>query len=195
MKVKHLSVGLGTVLCSAVSAAPTFATSYSYDVDVQFNFNSNLSVTITDADIQILDLAPGTSNDSNIVGISISTNNAAGYTASATVGSASNATTNMTHTNGTNTFASIATNASLASLTTDNTWGYTTSSDNGITWANFSGLPLYTGTPKQLSTTNAPSSDQLKFKINAKASTAQPAGDYINKINFIVVANTPQQGN
>ena len=173
------------------SGAKVSATSYSYDVDVQFNFNSKLGVTITDADIKILDLAPGTSADSNIVGITISTNNVAGYTAEATVGNAQNATTNMTHTNGTNTFASIATDASQASLSTDNTWGYAISTDNGTSWSNFSGLPVYTEDGKQLASTDSPASDAIQFKINAKASTSQPAGDYTNVINFKVIANTP----
>ena len=191
MKVKHLLVGLCTALCGGVFVAQAFATSYSYDVDVKFNFNSKLAVTITDADIKILDLAPGTSADSNVVGITISTNNVAGYTAEATVGNAENATTNMTHTNGTNTFTSIATDASQASLSADNTWGYAISTDNGSSWSNFSGLPIYTEDGKQLAKTESPASDAIQFKINAKASTSQPAGDYTNVINFKVVANTP----
>ena len=191
MKVKHLLVGLGATLCSSVFVSSVFATTYSYDVDVQFNFNSKLAVTITDADIKILDLAPGTSADSNIVGITISTNNVAGYTAEATVGNAQNATTNMTHANGTNTFASIATDASQASLTTDNTWGYVVSTDNGTSWSNFSGLPVYTEDGKQLASTDSPAQDAIQFKINAKAAPSQPAGDYTNVINFKVIANTP----
>ena len=112
MKFRCGKTVTGLILGGLFVAFPALATSYSYDVDVQFNFNSKLGVTITDADIKILDLAPGTSADSNIVGITISTNNVAGYTAEATVGNAQNASTNMTHTNGTNTFTSIATNAS-----------------------------------------------------------------------------------
>ena len=141
------------------------AVTYTSEAEVQFNFNSEISVVVDYADIEILNLAPGTSSDSNIVGISIGTNNIAGYTASATVGSLQNATTNMTHTNGTNTFASIATDASLASLTTDNTWGYSTSTDNGTSWANFSGLPVYTDTAKQIAITDSPAEDVIKFKI------------------------------
>ncbi len=182
-------VTFALVASGLFASSSVFATSYSYDVDVQFNFNSKLGVTITDADIKILDLAPGTSADSNIVGITISTNNVAGYTAEATVGNAQNATTNMTHTNSTNTFTSIATNASQASLTTDNTWGYAVSTDNGSSWSNFSGLPIYTADGKQLASTDSPASDAIQFKINAKASTSQPAGDYTNVINFKVVAN------
>ena len=191
MKFRCGKTVTGLILGGLFVVFPAFATSYSYDLDVQFNFNSKLGVTITDADIKILDLAPGTSADSNVVGITISTNNVAGYTAEATVGDAQNATTNMTHTNGTNTFTSIATDASQASLSTDNTWGYAISTDNGTSWSNFSGLPIYTEDGKELASTDSPAQDAIQFKINAKASTSQPAGDYTNVINFKVVANTP----
>ncbi len=181
----------GMLVCSIFGSLPTFATTYSHDATVQFTFNSEISVVIDTADIEILDLAPGTSSDSNVVGITISTNNVVGYTASATVGNATYNTTNMTHTNGTNAFTSLAENASEYSLSTDNTWGYTTSLDNGSSWANFSGLPIYTDTPKEIAKTTSPADDAIKFKINAKASTSQAAGDYKNVINFTVVANVP----
>ncbi len=193
MNIKREKNLLGLFVGFAPFSFPlnVFATTYSSDVEVQFNFNSEISIVVDHADIEILDLTPGASKDSNIIGITVSTNNLVGYTASATVGSSQNATTNMTHTNGANTFASIATDASLASLTTDNTWGYSTSTDNGTSWANLSGLPLYTDTAKQIAYTDSPASDDIKFKINAKAATSQPAGDYTNVINFNVVANVP----
>ncbi len=172
-------------------STPAFAVTYSNDVNVRFTFNSEINIVIDSADIEILDLAPGTSSDSNVVGITISTNNVVGYTASATVGNSTYNTTSMTHTNGVDSFTSIATDASQASLNTDNTWGYTTSLDNGSSWANLSGLPIYTETPKEIATTTSPANDAIKFKINAKASTSQTAGDYKNVINFTVVANVP----
>ncbi len=184
-------VGLSTLVGGLFAANPTSATTYSHEATVQFTFNSEISVVIDTADIEILDLAPGTSSDSNVVGITISTNNVVGYTASATVGNATYNTTSMIHTNGVDAFTSIAENASEASLSTDNTWGYTTSLDNGSSWANLSGLPIYTDTAKEIATTNSPASDAIKFKINAKASTSQAAGDYKNVINFTVVANVP----
>ena len=181
----------GMLVCSIFGSLPTFATTYSHDVNVRFTFNSEINVVIDTADIEILDLAPGTSSDSNVVGITISTNNVVGYTASATVGNATYNTTSMTHTNGTDAFASLATDDSLSSLTTDNTWGYTTSLDNGSSWANLSGLPIYTDTAKEIAKTTSPASDAIKFKINAKAATTQASGDYKNVINFTVVANVP----
>ncbi len=168
-----------------------FATTYSTESPVRFTFNSELHVDIDSADIEILDLAPGTSSDSNVVGLTISTNNVAGYSASATVGNATYNTTSMVHNNNTDAFTSITTDSSLSSLTTDNTWGYATSLDDGSSWSNFSGLPIYTESAKLLATTDSPASDAIKFKINAKAATSQSAGDYKNVINFTVVANVP----
>ncbi len=167
------------------------ATTFSQDATVQFTFNSRLDVRIDDANIEILDLTPGTSSDSNIVGITVGTNNSVGYTIKATVGDATYSTTNMVHGNGTNTFSSLAVDDDLVSISADNTWGYATSNDDGSSWSNFSGLPVYTDTAKQIATTNAPTNDVIKFKINAKASTSQAAGDYRNVINFSVVANVP----
>ena len=183
-------VFFGMLVCSIFGSLPTYAVTYSQDATVRFTFNSELNVVIDDADIEILDLAPGTSSDSNVVGITISTNNMVGYTASATVGNATYNTTSMTNDNN-DTFTSISTDASEASLSTDNTWGYTTSLDNGSSWANLSGLPIYTGTPKEIAKTTSPANDAIKFKINAKAATSQAAGDYKNVINFTVVANVP----
>ena len=193
MTIKDIKKSLVVFLAifGLFSGAKVSAVTYTSEATVQFKIKSEITINIDEADIQILDLAPGTSSDSNVVGISISTNNLVGYTASATVGSAANASTNMTHSNGTNVFASIDIEDSLPTLTTDNTWGYSTSTDNGTSWANFSGLPIYTDTAKQIAATDSPSNDAIKFKINAKASTSQPAGDYTNVINFTVVANIP----
>ncbi len=193
MTIKDMKKSLVVFLAifGLFSGAKASAVTYTSEATVQFRIKSEITINIDEADIQILDLAPGTSSDSNVVGITISTNNLVGYTASATVGSAANASTNMTHSNGTNVFSSIDTEDSLPTLTTDNTWGYSTSTDDGTSWANFSGLPIYTDTAKQIAATDSPSNDAIKFKINAKASTSQPAGDYTNVINFTVVANIP----
>ncbi len=191
MKVRYLFAGACAIFCGCFFASSVFAVTYSKDVEVKFNFNSNITIDIENADIEILDLTPGQQKDSNIVDITIGTNNVAGYTVSATAGNATYNNTDMTHSNGTNKFTSIAEDASEATLSTDNTWGYSTSMDSGTTWANFSGLPVYTDTAKEIARTDGPSSDLTQFKIHAKAAASQPAGDYRNVINFIVVANVP----
>ncbi len=187
-------VGLGVTFGSTLFATPATAITYQEDATVRFTFNSELSVRLDTANIEILDLTPGTSSDSNVIGITIDTNNMVGYTATASVGDSTYNTTNMIHTNGTNFFASLGIAASESTISTDNTWGYATSTDNGSSWSNFSGLPIYTDTAKEIAVTNSPASDSLKFKINAKAATSQAAGDYRNVINFTVVANVPPKG-
>ena len=169
------------------------ATTYSRDVEVKFTFNTEIQIDIDTADIEILDLTPGQQKDSNIVGISVSTNNVAGYTISATTGNTTYNNTDMTHSNGSDKFTSIAEDASEATLSTDNTWGYSTSIGTDDNWTNFSGLPIYTSIAKELAKTTGPSAGQehTYFKIHAKAAASQPAGNYRNVITFNVVANVP----
>ncbi len=97
-------------------------------------------------------------------------------------------TSNLVHEDSTvnNAFTSIDTSASLASLTTDNTWGYSTSLDNGTTWSTYSGLPSTTTKPLlDISDPAAPST--IDFKIAAKSSTTQASGTYNNIITFYAV--------
>ena len=169
------------------------ALTYSQDVPVSFTFNRSISVSVS-SDLHIYNLTPGMAADSNIITVSVATNNITGYVLTASVGNSTHTSpsfnnTNLNHTNGA-TFTTVATNASLATLSTDNTWGYSTSTDNGSTWSNYSGLPLYTATNwKELASVNNSGTTSLKFKIGAKASAAQPSGDYTNVINFTAVGN------
>ena len=181
---------MATTLCFVgiyFIGASASSLTYQSSTNVGFTFNPTISISLS-SDLLISNLSPGSTSDSNIITVSTSTNNPTGYVLTASVGSSTNATTNLT--NGSYNFSSIATDASLASLNTDNTWGYSISSDNGSTWANYSGLPLYTAANwKQIADTNASGTNDFKFKIAAKASTSQASGDYTNVINFTAVAN------
>ena len=169
-------------------STPTSALTYQEEIPVSFTFNRGVSISISASDLHIYNLIPGTSDDSNIITVTTTTNNVTGYTLTASAGDSTNASTNLV--NGTNNFASIATNASQASLTTDNTWGYSISTNNGSTWSNYSGLPLYTAASwKELANVNTNGATSIKFKIGAKASAAQPSGDYTNVINFTATTN------
>ena len=171
------------------------ALTYQQDIPVSFTFNSSVVLTLSSADLNIYNLSPGTSSDSNIIRVTATSNNSTGYVITATVGdnthsNPSYSNTSLNHIGNTgNIFSSIATNADLASLTNDNTWGYAIS-DNGSTWSNYSGLPLYTAesgkTLKELNTNGTTSFD---FKIAAKASSSQPSGEYRNVINFTLTSN------
>ena len=180
---------LGVGCCSA----PVLALSYSQAVDVSFTFNPTLSISLSSADLVISELVPGSIADSNTIDINVSTNTAFGYTLSANVGNATSYNTrNLIRSDLGNSFASVAIDSSLDSLSTDNTWGfsYKPSSDSAP-WASYSGLPLYSDTEntKTLVDTNSPLDAQsIQFKIAAKAASTMPAGEYRNVINFIAVA-------
>ena len=86
------------------------ALDYSSNVDIGFTFNPTLSVNISPNDLIIPNLAPDTNSDSNIINVSVATNAAYGYMLSATVGDNTHDNSNLTHSNNTNAFSSIATN-------------------------------------------------------------------------------------
>ena len=190
------------VLSHGFGTANVSAETYQGSVDIKFTFNPALTVTISD-DLNIGDLAPGTFADSNTVQVTVSTNNAYGYTLGATVGdTANNLSSELRHSSYTTTgdpiFSSIATDADLARTTFssdstyDNKWGFSVSND-GTTWGNYNGLPIAGGESalELLSSDYAPASGTASryVKIGARAGANQSSGAYTNKINFIAVAN------
>ena len=174
----------------------TSAVTYQTGVGVSFTFNPKLILTLSSSNLVISNLAPGTSDNSNEIAITVSTNAAYGYNLSATVGNSTTYNnTDLTHTSGSSAgkFTSIAYESNpsnyISSFTTDNTWGY--SIDSGT---KYNGLPLYSDTTniatlKSTDTTPSTGTDTVNFLIGAKASTTQPTGDYNNIINFIAVTN------
>ena len=124
------------------------ALTYSEAVDVSFTFNPSISVSLSAADLIINNLAPGSADDSNTITVSVSSNTATGYVLSANVGNSTTYNTrNLIKSGSADNFASIAFGSSLASLTTDDTWGFSYKpSGSGTSWTNYSGLPLYSDT-------------------------------------------------
>ncbi len=159
------------------------ALSYQSSVGVGFTFNPTLSVSISPSNLVIDNLTPGTTGDSNTINVSVATNAAYGYTLSAIMNGDSG---NLIHTNGTNVFNSIATDADLTNLTTDNTWGYSYKNNlaSTPTWSSYSGLS--NSVDKVLFNTDNNSSGSIDFKIAAKTSSTQPSGTYTGTINFTV---------
>ena len=172
------------------------AVTYQTGVGVSFTFNPKLTLTLSSSNLVISNLAPGTSDNSNEIAITVSTNAAYGYNLSATVGNSTTYNnTDLTHTSGVSSgkFTSIAFESNpanyISSISSNNTWGY--SIDSGT---KYNGLPLYSDTTniatlKSTDTTPATGTDTVNFLIGAKASTTQPTGDYKNVINFIAVTN------
>ena len=191
-KITTLTLG-NVAFLSILFTSNSSALTYSSNVDVGFTFNPTISVNLS-GDLLINNLAPGSVSDSNTINVTVATNASQGYVLTATSGTKTTNTDLVNQTNSAYKFTSIATNADLANLTTDNTWGFSYSSDSGSTWSNYSGLPLDNddegATGKQLFSTINPSDNKtIQFKIGAKAATDQAAGTYLNTINFYAVAN------
>ena len=180
--------------CSIFGFTSVSALTYSQAVDVSFDFNPTLSVSVSSADLVIPELVPGNTADSNTITVGVSTNAFFGYTLSANVGNNTKYDTRslIRADDDTSEFASIATDATMSAITTDNAWGFSSKlTTDGASWANYSGLPLYSDTQNTktiLETSSPQDANTVDFKIAAKASGAIPAGEYKNVINFIAVA-------
>lgn len=191
---KIITLSLVIITLSFANIINIFALSYQTETDIKFTFNPTLSIDISPADLIIDNLTPGTTDNSNVINVSVATNSAYGYILTTSVGNNTTySTTNLAHTNGSSIFSSISTNANLTSLedvSDNNIWGYSYKLSDDNTWSNYSGLPLYSSPLKVLLNTDSntgPGPNSLDFKIAAKASTAQPSGAYSNIINFSAV--------
>ena len=181
-------------LCSSniFNNSNVFALDYSSNVGIGFTFNPTLSVSISPNDLIIDNLIPGSTLDSNSINVSVATNAAYGYTLSANVGDDIHNNSNLTHTNNTDIFSSIATNANLPSLDdsdNSNIWGYSYKNNTLVSpaWSNYSGLSNSSNAILLDNSNAADSSGNIDFKISAKASNTQPSGEYTGTINFIAI--------
>ena len=200
------------IFVSCLFSRSASALSYQSPVDVQFTFNPYISLAVS-GDLVINDLAPGNSADSNIITITASSNSPAGYALYSSVGSSTYDYTDLrlSSTNTTNVFTNLSSNVASLSNFSDNTWGYSYSTDSGSTWqsgdadstpaSGYSGLPLYStitytdletsetiNTGVKLVNAEKNTATEVQFKIGAKASTTQVTGTYTNVVNFINVA-------
>lgn len=182
------------------------ALTYGSSANVSFTFDSKLSMALSMDDLAIGDMVPGTTEDSNSITVAVSSNTPYGYTLSARVGSNDEQsvyynTSDLVHANNNiaantsnvesqvpinNRFTSIATNASEETLTTDNTWGYSTSADGGNNWSAYSGLSSSIN-KTILDTNNPAASSTIDFKVAARSAATQASGVYSNSITFYAV--------
>lgn len=169
------------------SSESAYATlNYQDPVTLRFTLESTLDLTV-DTNYVIGSLAPGTSANSNVVTAKVKTNSSTGYTLWATVGSASNASTQLRR-NGTDTSNYFSCASSLSA----DKWVFSTSVNNS-TWTNRNCLPLYTQTAAAIRTTSTPvtasDGDPTYTRVSAQASATRAQGTYTNVINFSVTAN------
>ena len=175
---------------------------YQTRVPVEFTFNDTLSLTVS-GDIAIPRLFPGSFMDSNIVTVTVGTNNAYGYTLSATVGNSANASRELRKADyagtGDSVFSNLAIGAGLtrevfsSNSSYDNYWGFSTNKVGSAYSGKYNGLPLYNDLTAGAVVLDysgyMPSggSSTTDFWIGAKASANKEAGVYTNVINFIAV--------
>ncbi|MBQ1373504.1 hypothetical protein IIY66_01720, partial [Candidatus Saccharibacteria bacterium] len=173
------------------------ALSYSTNEDISFTFKPTLSISLSTGALTIDNLVPGTTSDSNAVTVTVASNTPYGYVLSAGVGSTVSTdpyynTSDLVHDNSTtqvpttNKFSSIATSASLEALDTDNTWGYSTSTDGGASWSTYSGLS-HAETKPLLDISDPAQPSAIDFKIAARSASTQASGTYNNVIIFYAV--------
>ena len=190
------------------------ALTYGNNVDLKYHVNTTLDVSLSSSDngnnfngFVIKDLTPGTAAYSNIVTITASSNNSDGFIMSATVGKDSGVdsyrnNSRLVHSNNTNYFESIATNANisleeLGSNGTTNEWGYaiceTIANNECTTWSNYNGLPVV-GTAENptvgttLAELDTAGSTSVDMKIGASSTNTQVFGTFTNDINFTITA-------
>ena len=168
------------------------ALDYSSNVGIGFTFNPTLSISLSSNDLVIPNLVPGSMEDSNSINVSVATNAAYGYTLSANVGDDIHNNSNLTHSNNTDIFSSIATDANLSSLDDSedsNIWGYSYKNNTVVSpvWSNYNGLSSSSNAILLDNSNAADSTGGIDFKIAAKAGNTQPSGTYTGTINFIAV--------
>lgn len=204
-----LGIVCGGVLAGGVSSSDAGALEYKRYQRIDFTFEPTLKLILSSNDLVIPNLNVNSSSDSNIISIETGTNVATGMQLTATVGRDDSAehvgeegyedpynTTSLV--NGENSFAALS--GPAASLDSSdfgvNKWGYAYSTDNGTTWVNgdsnntsngYNGLPIHSGTGVKIVDTSDKVDANLQFKIGAKASVVQAAGEYTNIINFYAV--------
>ncbi len=198
MKVKHIISTCGVLLGGLIvaQAAGAAGLTYKTSTDVQFTFNSALTLTVSD-DFTITDLTPNTAKDSNQVDLTVSTNAAAGYTLSATVGNATYVNNSLTRTYNSaldkdNVFTMTA--GGVSTLVAG-TWGYLINPPVSGT-KTYKALSTSTGTVLNKTTdksgtgaTGYDGGSVTAMKIGASAAETQRSGDYKNVINFTALAN------
>ena len=191
------------------SSSSVNALTYQSGVGVNFTFNPTITINVG-GDLVISELTPGSSADSNIISVGVTTNASYGYNLSATVGQKNGTDALVNGSDSTKTFTNLSTTAGTASALSnfgEDTWGYSYSVDNGSNWisgsigstaSGYAGLPLDNndstnergkGGVTLISTTDPADSKSVRFKIGARASQSQPAGTYTNTINFYAVTN------
>ena len=189
-----LVVGLFGLVFGLASSSFVSALTYSSSAELEFTFLPSITITFSpNTGFIINDLSAGNSAYSNTVTLSVDSNSSDGYILSATVGKTNDNNRNnnrLVHSNNTDYFEGIATNASLTlNNLGSNKWGYSTYDTTNEEWSDYSGLATIGNTGTTLITTDTSGTTELDMKIGASAAVNQVAGAFTNDINFTATAN------
>ena len=197
---------VGITACSGLVITAVHAdtpASSSSSANASITVANTINLTLTGGDLVIDNLTPGNASDSNIITATITSNSPYGYHLSATTGT-STGTTSLVNTADSNfSFANLSTNKATLNDFSDNTWGYSYSTNDGTTWisgdygsalSGYNGLTLDNDDSGATGTTlfnndSYAGSTAVKFKIGAKSATTQAAGTYTGTVNFYAVTN------
>lgn len=194
-KARLLLVGLGGV---TVLALPAIAEAATTSTTISSQIGSVISLLSSDGTVNI-NATPNASGVQTIASdtVTVSTNDAAGYTLKLAETGASS-----TMTSGSNTIAAVSGTQSSPVAETANSWGYrvdgvggfgagpTTSVSNAaIGSLKFAAVPA-TASPDTLKTTSsAASNDTTAIWYGLAADLSAPSGTYTNSVTYTAVAN------
>ena len=206
-KYKLIISGLvGITACSGLVITAVHAdtpASSSSSANASITVANTINLTLTGGDLVIDNLTPGNASDSNIITATITSNSPYGYHLSATTGTSTGTTSLVNTANSNFSFTNLSTNKATLNDFSDNTWGYSYSTDNGTIWisgdygsalSGYNGLTLDNDDSGATGTTlfnndSYAGSTAVKFKIGAKSATTQAAGTYTGTVNFYAVTN------
>ena len=206
-KYKLITASLvGITACSGIVMVSVYAdtpASSSSSANASITVSNTINLTLTGGDLVIDNLTPGNASDSNIITATVTSNSPYGYHLSATTGTSTGTTSLVNTADSTFSFTNLSANKATLNDFSDNTWGYSYSTDNGTSWisgdygtalAGYNGLILdnddsgATGTTLYNNDSYA-GSTAVKFKIGAKSSQTQASGTYTGTVNFYAVTN------
>ena len=197
MKAKHIITTTCGILLGGIFVAQNAGATVTYQgsSDLQFTWGAgSLDVSLSSNNFVISDLAPGTSKNSNEIVATVTTNNATGYTLSATVGNSSNNSTELRR-NGTDTANKFLMTSDNASSLASGTWGCRYKVD-GSNYGNYKALStservVVNKTVDNIGTaaTGYAGTSNTTLQVGANAASNQSSGEYTNVMNFQVVVN------
>ncbi len=188
--MKKSSARLSLIACLLIVCAlhflsqPTLSLSNSTTINVVFEFEKTLELSVSDPEMYIMNLLPGTTDNTNEIYVNVATNSETGFIMDAAVGERLRPSTRIPNILDNETyFQSVGLNNTVTTIPAGR-WGY--SIDHGAT---YSGLPDYRDVhPSDIFIeSNTAANMSLPFLVGATAADDQARGIYYTPITFRAV--------